>query len=47
MAPALAIAMSPLIAAAIATVLALIIRVPMRRLGRWLERKGRDMEGGR
>ncbi len=43
----LAVAMSPPLAVAIATVLALLIRVPLRRLGRWMQRKGREMEGGR
>jgi hypothetical protein len=43
----LAVAMSPPLAALIATVLALIIRIPLQRFGHWLERKGTEMERGR
>jgi hypothetical protein len=31
----------------VGTILVLILRVPLRMLGRWLERKGRDIERNR
>lgn len=40
-------AISPWLALGLAAVIALLIKVPMRLFGRWLERKGRSMEGER